>query len=140
MKQHIVIAVVSDAPAKHLFDRAHEMLAGGLVDAYFKSLTCSDDILFYSQHLDLWSMGDSFERLLRPKSRLQYFDGGSSQLYAIRRDVLQLRASPRDEEERLLRTLLLSAKSFQRRTAREAFLFVLRSVFDASGTSHTANR
>jgi len=74
-------------------------------------------------------MGDSFDRFLRPRSRVRYFDGGSSQLYAIRCDLLRTPAEPRDEEERLLRTLICGAKAFYRRTEAASLLFVLRQVF-----------
>ena len=109
------------------------MLAEGSVVDYFQSLIASDGVLFYSDHLDLWSMGDSFDRCLRPKSQLRYFEAGSSQLYAIPRDLLRLRASPRNEEERLFRAVLQSAKSIYRPDASGAFLFVLRQVFGVSG-------
>ena len=132
MKQRIVITVVSVAAAEHLLDNADKMLAVGSVHGYFDSLTASDNVLFYSDHLDLWSMGDSFDRFLRPKSRLRYFDYGSSQLYAIRRDLLRFRVSPRNDEERLFRTLLQSAKSIYRQAGSEPVLFVLRQVFDVS--------
>jgi hypothetical protein len=59
----------------------------------------------------------------------EYFDGGSSQLYAIRCDVLRTPTVPRDEEERLLRTLICGAKEFYRRTEAASLLFVLRQVF-----------
>lgn len=133
MKQRIFISVIPGAPALHLLDCAQTMLAEGSVTDYLQSLIASDGLLFYSEHLDLWSMGDSFNRFLRPKSRLLYFDGGGSQLYAIRRDLLQLRAAPRDDEERLLRGLLQSAKSISRRAEAEAYLFVLRQIFGLSG-------
>jgi hypothetical protein len=133
MKQRIFITVIPGASAEHLLDRAAKMLAEGSVIDYFHSLIASDGVLFYSDHLDLWSMGDSFDRFLRPKSQLRYFDARSSQLYAIRRRLLQLRASPRNDEERLFRAILQSAKSIYRRAAPEPFLFVLRQVFGASG-------
>lgn len=133
MKQHIFISVIPGAPALHLLDCAQTMLAENSVTNYFQSLIASNGVLFYSEHLDLWSMGDSFNRFLRPKKHLRYFDEGGSQLYGIRRDLLQLRAPARDDEERLLRGLLKSAKSIYKRADSEAYLFVLRQVVGTSG-------
>jgi hypothetical protein len=133
MKQRIFITVIPGAPGEHLLDCAQEMLAEGSVVDYIQSLIDSDSVLFYSDHLDLWSMGDSFDRFLRPKSRLRYFVAGSSELYAIRRDILQLRAAPRDDEERMLRALLYSAKSIYKSATLDTLMFVLRQVFKASG-------
>lgn len=129
MTQRIFITVISGAPAEQLLANAQKMLAEKSVVAYVHSLIDSQGIHFYSDHLDLWSMGDSFDRFLRPRSRVQYFDGRSSQLYAIRCDLLRSPAAPRNEEERLLRTLICGAKAFYRHTEAASFLFVLRQVF-----------
>ena len=123
MTQRIFITVIPSAAGECLLANAQKLLAEGLVVAYVHSLIDSQGVHFYSDHLDLWSMGDSFDRFLRPRSRVQYFDGGSSQLYAIRCDLLRTPAAPRDEEERLLRTLICGAKAFYRRT--EVGLFCL---------------
>ena len=133
MKQRIFIAVVPGAAAQHLLGCAPRMLAEGTVVDYFEQLISSDRLLFYSNHLDFWSMGDSFNRFLRPRSKLETFTGASSQLFAIRRALLQLRAAARDDEERLFRELLRSAKSIYRQPPSESFLFVLRQVFGCSG-------
>jgi len=133
MKQRIFITVVAGTPAEHLLDHAQRMLSEGSVLDYLQSLIASNNVLFYSDHLDLRSMGDSFDRFLRPKSRLRYFEAGSAELYAIRRDLLHLRALPRDDEERIFHALLQSVKSIYKQAAPEAFLFILRQIFGASG-------
>ena len=132
MKQRIVIAVVPGEPGRKLLDDAPRMLAKGSVVHYLESLIASDGLFFYSHHLDHWSMGDSFKWFLRPKSKVRLLKNGSSEFYVIRRDLLQLRAVPRNDEERLLHALLRSAKSIYRRAAPDAFLFVLREVLDVS--------
>ena len=129
MTQRIFITVIAGPPGEHLLANGQKMLAEGSVITYVHSLIDSQDVHFYSDHLDLWSMGDSFDRFLRPRTRVQYFDGGSSHLYAIRCDLLRTPPEPRDEEERLLRTLICGAKAFYRRAEPAALLFVLRQVF-----------
>jgi len=129
MTQRIFITVIPGAPGEHLLANAQKMLTERSVVPYVQSLIDSQGVRFYSDHLDLWSMGDSFDRFLRPKSRVQYFDGGSSQLYAIRCDLLRTPVAPRDEEEQLLRTLICGAKAFRKPSEATAFLFVLRQVF-----------
>ena len=106
------------------------MLKEGSVVEYVHSLIDSGGIRFYSDHLDLWSMGDSFERFIRPKSRVRFFAHGSFQLYAIRCDLLRTPPASRDDEEYLLRTLLRGARAFSKHSDSAPFLFVLRQVFN----------
>jgi hypothetical protein len=132
VKQRVSIAVVPSEAAHYLLKRAKKMLSEDSVTDYFDSLIVANAILFHSNHLDLWSMGDSFDRFLRPKSQVHFIDGGMSQLYAIPRDRIALRAAARNDDERLLQVLLQSAKSSYRDIP-GAFIFLLRQVFGLSG-------
>lgn len=132
VRQRILIAVLPKTASKALLDSAQRLLEVGSIVRFIDSLVERDAAIFYSQHLDLWSMGDSFERLLRPKSKLRRFDHGSFQLYAIPRESLRFRLPARDKEEELFRDVLRHAKSIYRRVSPDAYLFVLRRVFGGS--------
>ena len=90
--------------------------------------------MFYNEHLDLWSMGDSFDRFLRPRKHVRFFEHESCQLHAIARDRLRLRAVARDDEERLLRDVLDHAKRMYQGGS-GCYLFLLRRVRGTSSGS-----
>lgn len=133
MKQRILISVLPPQAGKSLLDAAPQYLESGIVGDYIRSLIERDQVVFYSEHLDLWSMGDSFERFLRPKKHLRFFSAHSSILYAIPRKCLSLGVTARDADEQLLRDLLRHARNAYRKVVPDAYLFVLRNVFGASG-------
>jgi hypothetical protein len=127
--QRIFITAIPGANGTHLLENAQAMIERRSVIDYVHSLIDTGGLSFYSDHLDLWSMADSFDRLLRPKRHLRYFDGGSSQLYAIDCGLLRTPPTPRDEEERMLRTLICGAKALHKRADVPVILFVFRQVF-----------
>jgi hypothetical protein len=139
VKQRVLISVLRSNAGKSLLNAAPRLLESGSVGNHICSLIERGHLVFYSEHLDLWSMGDSFERFLRPKKHLRSFSAHSSILYAIPREYLRLSAPVRDEDEQLLRDLLGHAKRANQRTVPGAYLFVLRTVFGASGDDDFAN-
>jgi hypothetical protein len=133
VKQRILIIVLEKDPGEDLIRSAAELLQNGSIDEYLQSFITTDQAIFFSEHLDVWSMGDSFDRFLRPKKHVRTISAGSRELYAIPRERLRLGLSARNEEEDLLRDLLGHAKRLYRRVAPDAHLFLLRSVTGASG-------
>jgi hypothetical protein len=139
VKQRILISVLPIDASKSLLDAARQRLESGSLGEHIRSLIERNQVIFYCEHLDLWSMGDTFERFLRPKKHLLSFSAHSSILYAIPRERLRLSAPARDAEEQLLRDLLGRAKRAYQRTVPGSFLFVLRTVFGASGDDDFSN-
>ncbi len=132
MKQRILISVLPKDESLSLLNAAPQLLESSSVENHIRSLIERNQVVFFSEHLDLWSMGDSFDRFLRPKKHLRSLAAESSQLYAIPRENLRFHPPARNDEEQLLRDLLGHAKRAYRRTAPGAYLFVLRTVSDAS--------
>ena len=139
MKQSVLITVLPAKESKALVEAISQHLDRRTVEVFIRSLVDRDRVVFHSEHLDLWSMGDSFELLLRPKKYLRCFSADSTILYTIPRDRLRLSAPARDDEERLLRDLLRHAKSLYRKAAPDAAIFVMRSVFEVSGDCNFPN-
>lgn len=128
MNQRTCIVVLPNVESQLVLETAHELLAGGGFPKHVRELITRDRVIFFSEHLDLWSMWDTFDRFLRPRNQVQLFNGGSSMLYAISLERLTIRQTARDLEESLFRSLLIAAKTYDRRD-RDGFLFVLREVF-----------
>jgi hypothetical protein len=130
--QRVMIAALSRDTGEQLLRNAERMLSDASFGAHIESLIDANRVLFYSEHLDVWSMGDSFERFLRPTSKVTLFAHGSEQLYALPRRLLTLRPRPRGCEERLLRDLLRLAKSQYAGVAPDAWIFVWRRAVHIS--------
>lgn len=132
MKQRIVIVVLTGAAAELLLQSRGSYTDGEALHHSLVARLGGEDVIYYSEHLDLWSMGDSLDRFLRPRSACLSEEIGADWLYAIPRRRLRLSAKPRNEEERLLLTFLQAAKSMYPNSDPDACLLVLRRVLGAS--------
>lgn len=131
MKQRVVITVLPADRAAELLSTVQQRLIDHSLLPRIESLMQTEEVLFFSDHLDLWSMGDTFDRLLRPKAKLHVFRHQSDVLYAIPRRSLVFRHKPRDFEEFLLCDLLRFAKTNNWVTP-DSWLFLLRRVLGTS--------
>ncbi len=89
-------------------------------------------LAFWSCILDAWSMGDSFDRFLRPSRELRKVVTGSHQVICCRRENIRIRGDARNEEEERLKQVLSQAKQAYKKSTKESYLFQIRSVFDVS--------
>ena len=126
MTQRIIIIALARGPGDHLLGDAVQMLAEKTFRTRAEALVEENRVLFFSEHLDARSVGDSFERLLRPKSQVSFVEHSDEQLYAIPIPKLTMRLPPRDREERLLHNLLRTARSFADGVDSEGWIFVWR--------------
>ena len=129
MFQKVVIAVLCDEAGKELYENCADFFDFDKFKIRADEAFLQNQLLFYNEHLDAWSMGDSFDRFLYPKSKLRSLSGGCSTIYAINRRHLKLQHAPRDEEERFLKSTLASARRFYWRASSDSYLFMLRKVF-----------
>jgi len=132
MQQTVTLIVVCNAPGRELFRTAKRRLfpTGFTFDPV--PLLKGSQLAFYLTYIDVWSMGDSFEKFLYPKSEVKYHENGRTMLWAVRREKLRLRSKPRSVEQATLFSLLQHAKNTYRRATDESYLFMVRSVFAGS--------
>ena len=132
MQQTITIFVACGREGEALFDEADSRLTKHGFEWDRDYLIKDGQIAFWSVHLDLWSMGDTFDRFLSSQFGLVRSAVGSHQLYAIRRDGLTISETARNEEEGRLLSVLQHAKNAYIEATAESYLFLIRTVFDAS--------
>jgi hypothetical protein len=57
VKQRILISVLPIDASKFLLDAARQRLQSGSLGEHIRSLIERNQVIFYCEHLDLWSMG-----------------------------------------------------------------------------------
>ena len=132
MQQTVTLIVACNAPGRELFRTAKRRLSptGFTFDPV--PLLKGSQLAFYLTYLDVWSMCQSFEKFLYPRSEVKYYEKGSTMLWAIRREKLRLRNKPMNEEEAIFLSMLQHARQTYRRATDESYLFIVRSVFAGS--------
>jgi len=132
MQQTVTLIVVCGSSGRKLFASAQKLLTASGFRFDPEPLRQKSHLAFYMTYLDVWSMGNTFERFLYPKKEVRKYESGVSSLWAIRREKLSLRNTARNEEERRLKECLSQARSAYRQATDESYLFMYRSVICCS--------
>ena len=132
MQQFITIFVLCGESGRTLFDESDTRLTGDGFDWNRDQMIQSGQLAYWSSFLDAWSMGDSFDRFLKPSRELRQVMAESHQLLCCRRENIRIRGEARSEEEERLKQDLRQARKAYKKATNESYLFQLRSVFDAS--------
>jgi len=132
MQQFVTIFVICGSEGKKLFDEANSLLSANGFKWDRESLIQGGHLAFWSSHLDLWSMGDTFDRFLATQEGVVRSAFSSHQLYAMRRDRSAFSMTARNEEEERFLSQLNHAKNAYKQVAIESYLFVIRTVFDGT--------
>jgi len=132
MQQRISIFVVCDSSGREIFATMEDRISSEGFSFDEEELLKKSHLAFSATYLDLWSIRDSFERFLFPRKKVRHFTKGMTLVWAIRREDLVVRNSPRNEEEIVFRTFLMAAKNMYKAATTESYLFVVRTVWTAS--------
>ena len=132
MQQFVTIFVLVGESGRVLYDDSEARLSRRGLDWDRGEAIRNGQLAFWINFLDLWSMGDSFDRFLCPSSELKKADAGPHQLICGRRENIKVGNKPRNEEEVRLFAFLSQAIEAYRKATCESYLFQLRSVFDVS--------
>jgi hypothetical protein len=132
MQQFVTIFVVCGESGRQLFDESNLRLSANGFDWDRANTLKTDQLAFYCSFLDIWSMGDSFEKFFKPEGELKVIRSGSHQLVCSRREDIRIEGHAGNEEEKRLKQILEQAKEAYEDATSESYLFQLRSVFDAS--------
>ena len=132
MQQFITIFVLCGESGRRIFDESKSRLSDEGFDWDHDQMTQSGQLAYWVRLLDVWSMGDAFDRFLQPKNDLQTVNSGSHQLVCCRRELVRIEGKARNEEESRLKEVLQQAKEAYSETTDESYIFQLRSVFDVS--------
>lgn len=136
MQQFVTIFVLCGEPGRQLFEESVSRLSEKGFDWNRDQMIQNGQLAYWARLLDVWSMGDSFDRFLQPEGELRRINAGSHQLVCCRRENVRIEGEARnEEEERLLQVLRQARKAYQSAT-NESYLFQLRSFLD---TSHGFN-
>lgn len=131
MEQFVTIFVICGRAGRDLFDQAETWLTSKGMNWDRDAMIAAGQLAYWSQHLDLWSMGDSFDKFIHSPDK-RAFSSGSHRLICCRREGSEVRGKATNEEEQRLKGNLLQALRAYAEASTESYLFQLRSVFDAS--------
>lgn len=132
MQQFVTILVLCGESGRQLFDEAEPRLTTNGFDWDRQQMIQGCQLAYWCSFLDVWSMGDSFDRFLGPENELRTASAGSHQLVCCRRENIRVEGKARNQEEERLKQILLQARDAYRSSTDESYLFQIRSVFDAS--------
>jgi hypothetical protein len=132
MQQLVTIFVLSGDEGRQLFDESESRLTTSGFDWDRDRMIQNGQLAYWCSILDVWSMGDSFDRFLAPESEVRAFCAGSHQLVCCRRESVAIKGVARNEEEERLKQVLQQAKDAYQSASDESYLFQIRSCFDAS--------
>ena len=132
MQQLITIFVLCGESGRKLFEESDSRLSEEGFDWNRDQMIQYGQLAYWSRLLDMWSMGDSFDRFLHPEGGLRMINSGSHQLVCCRREDVRIKGKARNEEEIRLKQVLKQAKEAYQGTTDESYLFQPRSVFDVS--------
>ena len=132
MQQFVTIFVLCGVEGRQIFDESESRLTPRGFDWDRDRMIQSGQLAYWCSLLDVWSMGDSFDRFLGPESEVRAFCEGSHQLVCCRRESVIIKGVGRNEEEERLQQVLQQAKYAYQSASDESYLFQIRSCFDAS--------
>ena len=131
MEQFVTIFVICGRAGRDLFEQAETRLTSEGMNWDRDAMIAAGQLAYWSQQLDLWSMGDSFGKFIRsPEKRA--FSSGSHQLICCRREGSEVQGQAANEEEKRLKEILLQAFRAYHEASTESYLFLVRSVIDTS--------
>lgn len=132
MQQFVTLLVVCEDSGRHVFETLEQRIRTEGFHVDLDPLLTKSHLAFHLRYLDVWSMGDSFERFLYPKKELVHHAVGATELWALRREKLAVRGTPENEEEKRLKEYLLQARQVCRRATDESYFIMVRTIFDVS--------
>ena len=132
MQQFVTIFVLCGEQGRQLFGESESRLTANGFDWDRDRAIQSGQVAYWCTLLDVWSMGDSFDRFLGPENEVRTFRAGSHQLVCCRREKVSIEGECRNEEEERLKQVLQQARDAYRSASEESYLFQIRSCFDAS--------
>jgi hypothetical protein len=132
MQQFITIFVLCGESGRLLFEESDSRLSEKGFDWNRDQMIQNGQLAYWARLLDVWSMGDSFDRFLQPEGGLRMINSGSHQLVCCRREKVRIKGKPRNEEEKRFKQVLKQAKEAYQGATNESYIFQLRSVFAAS--------
>jgi hypothetical protein len=132
MQQFVTIFVLCGAAGRELFDESESRLSANGFEWERDRMIQNGQLAYWCTFLDVWSMGDSFDRFLGPENEVRKFRAGSQQLACCRRENVRIEGESRTQEEERLKQVLQQARDAYRSASEESYLFQIRSCFDAS--------
>ena len=135
MQQRVSLIVACNSSGKNLATTIRDRITPSGFDFDPVPLMNQSHLAFYHTYIDLWSMGDTFDRFLYPKTSLTMVEAHSTQVWTILRAEMRIRNKPRNAEEEILRSLLVCAKDIYKTPTDDFYFFLVRSILPTTATS-----
>jgi virulence-associated protein VapD len=132
MQQIVTIFVICGESGRQLFDDSQSTLTDAGFDWDRDLMIKNGQLAYWASLLDVWSMGDTFERFIKPAKNVRTVRVESRELVCCRREKIRIAGKPRNEEERRLKEILIQAKEAYEDATSESYLFQIRSVLHTS--------
>ena len=131
MEQFVTVFVLCGRAGRELFEQVQSKLTCDGLQWDRDAMISVGQVAYWNHHLDLWSMGDSFDRFIKSHDTLSV-SSGAHQLICCGRESCEIEGEARTEEEARLKEILTQAIQAYGGAMNELYLFQIRSVFTAS--------